>query len=202
MSSKLEIEIMEDGPYKMSNVDSLEFNNEPQDITNPCFLCRCGESKKAPYCDGSHGAAGFVGKSKPLKKQDIIVWEGKKLKTYFNPNICMHARYCAPLGELRKKEGDDGSTATAEKIVFIANKCPSGAVSYEKLADFTEKKPNHENRVSIRKGGEIRIQAESNAVNFDLSDRQDSDKITLCRCGKSLNKPFCDAQHEEKKGFV
>ena len=56
----LEITPLKDGPLKVSG---------PHEVTSgtgrahkrgeTCFLCRCGQSAKKPFCDGSHRAAGF-----------------------------------------------------------------------------------------------------------------------------------------------
>jgi CDGSH-type Zn-finger protein len=57
-------------------------------------------------------------------------------------------------------------------------------------------------KVTIRNNGPIRIEGEFTVVDqegkaFDLAGRT---VISLCRCGQSSNKPFCDSTHN-KCGF-
>ena len=53
----------------------------------------------------------------------------------------------------------------------------------------------------IIEGGEIRIQAEFECDEIELQERQASNRVTLCRCGLSNNKPFCDGRHRKKDDF-
>ena len=81
----------------------------------------------------------------------------------------------------------------------MVRSCPSGALSYEgkdvaapQAADLAE--------VEIMEGGEVRIQCDFE-INAELQERQVSDRATLCRCGLSKNKPWCDGQHKKRDGF-
>ena len=201
MSDSIKVEVFKDGPIKLSNVKSMAFCGENQEIRGDCFLCRCGESKNAPYCDGTHKSVGFSGENVAQEEKGFRVWEGKNIKTYFNIDACMHVFHCKPLKELREKEALDETGTIAQEIMKVVQACPSGALSYELSKDFEEPTTPFDVEVDIIEGAEIRIQKEFEPQNFELQERQPRDKATLCRCGLSNNKPYCDAAHRKKKGF-
>ncbi len=203
MPQKLNITVLENGPLKISNAQTLHYLGQRVDGGDgDVFICRCGESRNAPFCDGSHGSAGFDGFSEPKTEKEVKVWEGKSIRTYFNPNACMHVFYCKPLKELREQElmGDD--TAAAE-IAKVVQSCPSGALSFEMKGDVPLTLPIVSERpdVDIVDGGEVRIQCDFD-INQDLQERQEKNRATLCRCGKSKNKPWCDGRHKGRKDFI
>jgi len=54
-------------------------------------------------------------------------------------------------------------------------------------------------KITIRNNGPVRIEGDFEIVDqdgrpFDLAGRT---TISLCRCGQSSNKPFCDGTHKE-----
>jgi CDGSH-type Zn-finger protein len=199
-TEEITIEALENGPFKVSNLKSLGYCGTDIKVEGDCYICRCGQSKKAPFCDGSH-KENFSGEKLVEKNIDLMVWEGKKLKTFFNPNACMHAGYCRPLKELREKEGSDQSDATAREIIKIVHACPSSALSFETVDPIDQDQESSNYQLEIIEGGEIRVSGSFEPVNFSLQERQETTKATLCRCGLSKNKPYCDAAHSKKKDF-
>lgn len=201
MSKPLSVTVFENGPMKIvGEAMTLRYCGKALTVEDgsPVFVCRCGESSNPPFCDGSHSKTGFNGAGTEATLKDVHVWEGKTLRTFFNPNACMHVFYCKPLKELRKKELA-GDTDAAAEIAKVVRSCPSGALSYEgkdvaapQAADLAE--------VEIMEGGEVRIQCDFE-INTELQERQVSDRATLCRCGLSKNKPWCDGQHKKRDGF-
>ncbi len=197
--NKQTIRVIKDGPIKASGFSAIHYGGQKLSVEGDAFLCRCGQSSNAPFCDGTHSRINFSGKNEVAEPQEIRVWEGQSLKTYFNPNICMHAGACAPLNELRKRElaGDADAAEQIEKTVLA---CPSGALTYERIDDTARSKVESD-EIYITEGGEIRVSCDVATEGFDLQDRQPSNRFTLCRCGLSKNKPFCDASHSERTDF-
>ncbi len=202
MSDRPDVNFFENGPYAVKNPGSLVFCGERIEIDgDTVYLCRCGDSKNAPFCDGAHKAQGFEAAGPDgctPSDQEIVTWEGRTMRTFFNKSTCMHVYYCKPLKDLRAAElaGDDSA---ADKIKAVVDTCPSGALSYaDKASTETAAMPDGPVAIDIREGGEIRLQ-----VPFDMSvglqERQAGNRATLCRCGLSKNKPFCDGRHMRRK---
>ena len=58
----LTINVLKDGPYEVSAGAKLfdhQGNEFQEDQFPPMYLCRCGQSKNKPFCDGSHEDTGF-----------------------------------------------------------------------------------------------------------------------------------------------
>ena len=196
MTKPVSVTVIDNGPLKISG-EAVSVHYCGEALESPAgkdvYLCRCGESSNAPYCDGSHSRTGFVGASEPGEKKEIRVWEGRTIKTYFNSNTCMHVFLCKPLKELRQRELD-GDDSAAEEIARVVRTCPSGALSFE-AKDVSTPSPIDGPDVDIMEGGEVRIQVPFE-INAELQERQAEDRATLCRCGQSKNKPFCDGTHK------
>jgi uncharacterized Fe-S cluster protein YjdI len=62
-SKSVTIKIMKDGPYKVTGECRLmKEDGDNVEADEPFALCRCGASKKIPFCDGSHVSIGFQDK--------------------------------------------------------------------------------------------------------------------------------------------
>ena len=200
-SKHLSIEVLDNGPIRISG-DGLDLKycgeavetKEGQDV----YLCRCGESQNAPFCDGSHSRTGFVAEPGRGDKSEVRVWEGKPIRTYFNPNACMHVFKCKPLKALRERE-ENGDASAAEEIARVVQSCPSGALTYESTSVAAPEETSGA-AIEIMDGGEIRVQCNFD-INTNLQERQPGDRATLCRCGLSKNKPWCDGRHKKKENF-
>lgn len=200
MSDRVSIDVIPDGPYRVSKASSVRFAGERLPVDGDLYLCRCGQSSRAPYCDGTHSKVGFVGSSEARPAKPIVVWEGATVRTHFNPNTCMHVFTCQPLKALRERELAGDPEAAAEIIAVVAA-CPSGALSYEAKAPITPPTiPPPEVEIDILEGGEIRLQVAYD-IDAEKNERQDEDRGTLCRCGLSKNKPWCDGRHKSRKDF-
>jgi hypothetical protein len=101
---------------------------------------------------------------------------------------------------LRKRE-EAGEAGAAEEIMRVVGACPSGALSYEIKGEIEEPvETPPESDIDIVEGGEIRVQVDF-AINETLHEAQRAARATLCRCGKSKNKPWCDGRHRGRRDF-
>ena len=54
------IKVNDNGPYLIQGeVTVLDGAGNPIETPQTVALCRCGASANKPFCDGSHGGAGF-----------------------------------------------------------------------------------------------------------------------------------------------
>jgi CDGSH-type Zn-finger protein/ferredoxin len=169
-------------------------------------LCRCGASKNKPFCDGSHSIIGFQSqnnndneaKNKFKSKRKSHV--GKNITIYDNRSICSHATECVKnlpsVFRLNKRPwiDPDQETTEIEKIIETIRKCPSGALSYS-IDEIEYRDYDGKPLVKASKDGPYLVSGGIELVGIEFSDDISKEHYTLCRCGASSNKPFCDGTH-------
>ncbi|MEZ4373924.1 MAG: CDGSH iron-sulfur domain-containing protein [Polyangiaceae bacterium] len=123
------------------------------------------------------------------------VVEGHALTLSFDSKRCIHARFCvlgAPRVFLANTPGEwiHPDEMPAEELAAIARRCPSGAITYQrKDGGFDEQAPEV-NTLHIRENGPYAVVAE-----LHITGQEQRFRATLCRCGASRLKPFCDGSH-------
>jgi CDGSH-type Zn-finger protein len=215
------IKICEDGPYVVSAriplTDQIMVPDEAglsvawrQGKDYPTQgeyeLCRCGHSKNKPFCDGTHNEILFDG-AETAKRTSFIsqaepITVGPEMDLIDVPALCALARFCDRAGGVwdNTRQSDDPE---ARKIALqeVAD-CPAGRlVLRDRQGNDLE--PRLEPSIGLVidpvlnvlgplwvRGG-IPIESADGRV-YEIRNR-----VTLCRCGKSTNKPFCDGKHEE-----
>ncbi len=134
-------------------------------------------------------------------RDDPNIAQTKEITLRFDSGRCIHSRHCvlgAPKVFLANVEGPwlHPEQVAVETCVAIAHACPSGAISYQRHDGGAQEAPPAVNVLRIRENGPYAIHAA-----IDLAAHGPTLRATLCRCGKSRNKPFCDNSHREA-GFV
>jgi CDGSH-type Zn-finger protein/uncharacterized Fe-S cluster protein YjdI len=124
--------------------------------------------------------------------------EGKDLTLHYETKRCIHARFCvtgAPTVFLANVKGPwiHPDTVPVARLVEIAHACPSGAIRYRRKDGVSDETPPPVNLLSVRESGPYAVRAQ-----LELDGRPQF-RATLCRCGASKNKPFCDGSHHDVK---
>jgi CDGSH-type Zn-finger protein/uncharacterized Fe-S cluster protein YjdI len=127
--------------------------------------------------------------------------EGTDIEVNFDGKRCIHARRCVtgePSVFRANVEGPwiDANGATADEILRVAINCPSGAITVRRKDSGAGEPPPKMNKVLVRENGPLAFHAD-----MELDGHGPMQRATLCRCGLSQNKPFCDNSHI-KGGFV
>lgn len=219
------IEVTRNGPYVVHGISSItqQFimpdgrgssvayqEGESFTVSETTALCRCGLSKNKPYCDGSHMHAAEYGVDltetasfEPLfnGSQEI---DGPVISLTDNERYCAYARFC-DYGKTIWNEVQEASTEAQKRAIAMAHHCPSGRLivwdnqAREPIETPTEPSlgliEDYVNRCSagIMVQGGIPVKS-GNGTFYEVRNRQ-----TLCRCGQSSNKPFCDGSHASIK---
>jgi CDGSH-type Zn-finger protein/uncharacterized Fe-S cluster protein YjdI len=127
--------------------------------------------------------------------------EGEKLTLLFEGKKCIHARHCvtgAPTVFLANVQGPwiCPDTVEVERLVEVAHVCPSGAIRYRRKDGVHDEMPPPVNLVAVREAGPYAFRGD---LRIDgVAGRY---RATLCRCGASKNKPYCDGSHHDA-GFA
>ncbi len=192
------------GAYTVQNVHNLKNSRGETVETKPAFaLCSCGGSKNKPFCDGTHRKIGFSSDKVEGRKPDKIdTYEGKNITIYDNHAVCTGAGFCAEYSpgifNPQRNPWIDPDAEEAEKTAATIRLCPSGALSY-KIGKEYYKDQDRESSISITKNGPYNIVGGIELCDPQGSKPESAEHYSLCRCGASKNKPFCDGSHGDIK---
>ena len=162
-------------------------------------MCRCGGSDNKPFCDGTHARNGFSSDKLEGRAADHRDnYDGDKITIHDNRGICAHAGYCTDslpsVFKLGTEPWIDPNGASREDIIGVTGKCPSGALSYS--MDNNEHGDNDvESKIFVAPHGPYIVTGGPELLDTEIGEGVSTEHFTICRCGGSKNKPFCDGTH-------
>jgi CDGSH-type Zn-finger protein/uncharacterized Fe-S cluster protein YjdI len=134
---------------------------------------------------------------------EVEVVASNSVEVRFEARRCVHSRNCV-LGRpdvfVPNVEGEwlHPERATAEEVAELAHNCPSGAIQYRRLDGGAQESAPKVNTVRIRENGPLSFHA---ALTVTAAVPAPAFRATLCRCGASQSKPYCDGSHHAA-GFI
>jgi CDGSH-type Zn-finger protein len=187
-------------PYMAVNIKKITKDGEGDiAVREVASLCRCGKSKRKPFCDGSHNEEGLdEERSEDCPTSRIRRYQGEGITIIFNSVLCYHSGRCLKgLPEVFDRDRRPWIKADAadwKKIAEVIETCPSGALDYE-LKDENTFDAEIKDGISYRKNGPFKVTGNIELRNEEGIKPFVKERYALCRCGKSRNKPFCDGTH-------
>ena len=170
------------------------------------FLCRCGHSRRKPFCDSSHTGLPFDGDDgAPQTTYD------ERARTFDVPGIvvrddrmlCEHAGFCGTritsIWKLLDDRATEDTTVRAQVITMI-ERCPSGALTFRLTADGSDLEPDLPASIGVVDDGPLFVSGNIPIERADGTPLETRNRVTLCRCGESAIRPLCDGTHK-KTGF-
>ncbi len=172
--------------------------------TEPVALCRCGESRKKPYCDGAHVHVDWDPRLTAPETgvlEGAKVYEGPDLSLSDGERYCAFARFCDAGLRVWNEVGESDDPEHRDMTIREANHCIAGRLSAWDNASGEPHEPELEPELGLVEDPNIHSSAGlfvsggipiSRADGFTYEVRN---RATLCRCGQSSNKPWCDGTH-------
>ena len=203
---KPKITALPNGPYYLIHDSQAKAvanlrrqNGDACETVRGVALCRCGGSQKKPFCDGTHSRNGFSDRKLSDGAQNVRKsYAGKRITIFDNRSICSHAGFCteklSAVFRQRSEPWIDPDGAAVEEIVDAIERCPSGALSYA-IEGVERKEPEREPVVTVTDNGPYAVTGGIELMGMQFGEGASTEHYTLCRCGASKNKPFCDGSH-------
>jgi CDGSH-type Zn-finger protein/truncated hemoglobin YjbI/ferredoxin len=195
------ITVTEHGPYRVEgDVAVCGVDGEVLPTSGPVYLCRCGGSRNKPFCDATHGLKGFDGTESadpgPIADRRDAYPSGP-VTVYDDRSVCAHFGQCTTrLPRVFRADREpfvDPAGAVPAEILDIVEGCPSGALSAAAGAELLE--PARPASIMPIADGPYRVTGGVQVVSEGGTRYEARARQTLCRCGQSRNKPFCDGSH-------
>lgn len=203
--------IVADNPDPNGFRDALTWQRTERLETEDIYaLCRCGQSAQKPFCDGTHARIGFDGTEtadpRPTRERREVLEGGTGIVVRRDHSLCMHAAFCGGNGE--QIPGMLRNAAEPDVRVHIVGRvehCPSGSYTYARDLTGPDIEPDFEARVAVTAeegtlAGALWVTGGIRVERADGAPFEARNRVTLCRCGQSKNKPLCDGSHR-KVGF-
>jgi len=162
-------------------------------------LCRCGQSSTKPFCDASHAKLGFdgtLGNDRRPSSERREVFQGKGVVMTDDRSLCSGTGFCGTrftkVWQMIDKTDDPEVRA---RLIRMALNCPSGRLEVSIEGD-QPLEPEYVPSIATVPDGPLWVRGGITIETPDGFVYEVRNRVTLCRCGKSRNKPFCDSTHE------
>jgi len=174
------------------------------------YLCRCGNTQNPPFCDSSHRRVGFDGTetipTKSTFERRIEFPDGSRITVRKDPTLCMESGFCGFLNlPIHEMMPGTTNTQTRSLVIAMVERCPSGSLTYSippiendiepdlpvQVADTTEITDEGPIMGPLWVTGNVVIEQSTGHI---IETRN---RVTLCNCGRSENKPLCDGSHRK-----
>jgi CDGSH-type Zn-finger protein len=194
------IEPLLNGPYLVKNLEALTNSKGAALATKAVLaLCRCGCSTTKPFCSGMHKEVGFDSTNLSDGSVDRRVdYPGAGITIHDNRGICAHSGFCSDnlptVWRLGQEPWIDPNGAKTEEIAAVARMCPSGALSYS-IGAVEHRDRESGPAILVSRNGPYFVTGGIELVGAAWGQGASLEHFTLCRCGQSRNKPFCDGSH-------
>lgn len=223
-NKKGKIRITENGPYVVSgglglakeiivadeNGDSKSYKRGPEyACPDEYALCRCGKSKNKPFCDGAHKKINFDG-SETASFEKISdhceMINGPDLDLQDMPKLCARARFCHDQkGDVWGNTEQSDDPRLKKEAIRQACLCPSGRLVARDKISGKEIELDLEQEIGLvedpqkKVSGPVWVKGGVKIESAAGQKYETRNRVTLCRCGKSANKPFCNGCHIDEK---
>ncbi len=167
-------------------------------------LCRCGQSANKPFCDGSHKRFRFDGEETasriPYARQ-AETFVGQTLILNDQENLCAFARFCDPGGKIWGLIEHTDNPEARELVIREAMHCPAGRLTIQDrqtlkaIEEPLEPAIGLVEDIALGCSGPVWVQGGIQIESADGKRYEKRNRVTLCRCGASDNKPFCNGSH-------
>jgi CDGSH-type Zn-finger protein len=213
------VTVSKDGPYLVQgNVpvveqhivtnaegESIEWREGKRHAHERSFaLCRCGGSANKPFCDATHKKNAFDGTEtasrEPFAAQARSI-QGPTVRLDDAESLCAFARFCDPAGQVWNLVERTDRPATRKLVEHESGHCPSGRLVAVDRSSGAAIEPRFESSIGLvedtakKVSGPLWVRGGIPLVGADGRAYEVRNRVTLCRCGQSGNKPFCDGSH-------
>jgi CDGSH-type Zn-finger protein len=167
-------------------------------------LCRCGQSSHKPFCDGTHAKVGFDGAETASRQpyaEQAREMDGPALALTDAEPLCAFARFCDRAGNVWNTVGEVRTEGQRAAFTEQVGQCPSGRLIAWDVAARTPIEPQLAPSIVLVEdpsqgvAGPLWVRGGVEVVAADGVAYEVRNRVTLCRCGQSKNKPFCDGTH-------
>jgi CDGSH-type Zn-finger protein len=220
--SERKIIVLPDGPYKViggvplcRKTQIVSEYGEPltwrkdEDIPVPetYLLCRCGQSARKPFCDGTHSRIGFKGTERadtaPTASRQIIL-PGTHIVVKYYGYLCMSSGFCATRNtNIFFLLEDSAEPQVRSLIMAMIERCPSGTYTYSIEEGEPDIEPDLPQQIAVTTEitsagpieGPLWVTGYLPVERSDGKPFETRNRVTLCHCGRSSIKPLCDGAH-------
>ena len=160
-------------------------------------LCRCGQSDNKPFCDGTHARVGFAADDRDTgtygERSNVLGGAGITVRD--DRSICVHAGFCGTrVANVWGQVPETGESTVRAQVISMIEKCPSGALTFRFDGDDVE--PLVATAIAVTDDGPLWVTGGIPVTLADGAALETRNRVTLCRCGSSANKPLCDGSHK------
>ena len=167
------------GPYLVKHLKDFANQKGPIGTKETMALCRCGGSANKPFCDGTHAKIGFSSAKLEGRVEDKREnYQGKKITIHDNRGICAHAGRCT--------DGLPSAFLFARRALDPAGRS---------VDDVEHRDRDGEPTVFVAPNGPYVVSGGPDLFDTTRLEGVSKEHFTMCRCGGSKNKPFCDGTH-------
>ena len=112
--------------------------------------------------------------------------------------LCTRAGYCGDrFRNVWAMIADAADPEIAARIRHMSKLCPSGRLVTEPDGATSRDELDYAPSVGVIRDGPLWVRGGVKVVAADGTPYEVRNRVTLCRCGNSGNKPFCDGSHED-----
>lgn len=171
-------------------------------------LCRCGKSSYKPLCDVTHALIDFDGTETAdtgvTAERQVTYEGGTRIVVKRDYSVCMESGFCGNrITDVEEMTPHTDDTQVRAQVMAMIERCPSGSYTYSLEEGEDDVEPDLPQQIAqsteITSDGPIEGPLwVTGGIPIERADGQPFEtrnRVTLCECGLSKNKPLCDGTH-------